>query len=60
MGDHLYANIILLGSLVGSGLLPIGTESMIPVLEERFPGKLRKPNIKAFNRGLELGSKAFR
>ena len=60
MEDHLYANIILLGSLVGSGLLPIGRESMIPVLEERFPGKLRKPNIKAFNRGLELGSNAFR
>ena len=60
MGDHLYANIILLGSLVGSGLLPIGRESMIPILEERFPGKPRKANIKAFNRGLELGSNAFR
>jgi indolepyruvate ferredoxin oxidoreductase beta subunit len=59
MGDHLYANIILLGSLVGSGLLPMGSESMIPVLEERFPGKLRKPNINAFKRGLKLGSNAF-
>ncbi|TET52094.1 MAG: hypothetical protein E3J53_04030, partial [Desulfobacteraceae bacterium] len=59
MGDPLYANIILLGSLVGADLLPISRETMIPILEERFPGSLFDSNIKAFNRGIELGLKAF-
>ncbi len=36
MGNPLYANVILLGSLVGSDFLPINRESIIPVLEERF------------------------
>ena len=57
MGDPLYANIILLGSLVGADLLPISRETMIPILEERFPGSLFDSNIKAFNRGIELGLK---
>ena len=59
MGDPLYANIILLGSLVGADLLPISRETMIPILEERFPGSLFDSNIKAFNRGIDLGLKAF-
>lgn len=59
MGDPLYANIILLGSLVGADLLPISMETMLPILEERFPGSLFDSNIKAFNRGIELGLKAF-
>ena len=59
IGDPLYANIILLGSLVGADLLPISRETMIPILEERFPGSLFDSNIKAFNRGTELGLKAF-
>jgi indolepyruvate ferredoxin oxidoreductase beta subunit len=57
MGNPLYANVILLGSLVGSGLLPINKESMIPILEERFKETLT-PNIKAFDRGMELIAKA--
>jgi Pyruvate/2-oxoacid:ferredoxin oxidoreductase gamma subunit len=48
-----------LGSLVGADLLPISRETMIPILEERFPGSLFDSNIKAFNRGIELGLKAF-
>jgi len=53
MGNPLYANIILLGSLVGSGFLPIHKESMIPILEERFKETLA-PNLEAFNKGMEL------
>jgi len=59
MGDPLYANIILLGSLVGADLLPMSRETMIPILEERFSGRLFTSNIKAFNRGIELGLEAF-
>jgi len=57
MGNPLYANVILLGSLVGSGFLPIHKESMIPILEERFKETLA-PNIEAFNKGIELIAKA--
>lgn len=57
MGNPLYANIILLGSLVGSGFLPIHKESMIPILEERFKETLA-PNLEAFNKGMELIAKA--
>jgi Pyruvate/2-oxoacid:ferredoxin oxidoreductase gamma subunit len=31
---------------------------MVPILEERFPGKLFDTNMKAFNRGMELIAKA--
>jgi Pyruvate/2-oxoacid:ferredoxin oxidoreductase gamma subunit len=43
-----------LGSLVGANVLPITKETMMPILEERFSGKLLDPNIKAFNKGMEL------
>jgi Pyruvate/2-oxoacid:ferredoxin oxidoreductase gamma subunit len=33
-------------------------ETMIPILKERFPGKLFDTNIKAFDRGMELIAKA--
>jgi indolepyruvate ferredoxin oxidoreductase beta subunit len=59
MGDPLYANIILLGSLVGADLLPMSRETMIPILKERFSGRLFTSNIKAFNRGIDLGLEAF-
>jgi indolepyruvate ferredoxin oxidoreductase beta subunit len=54
MGNPIYTNVILVGALMGSGFLPIGRESVIPILEERFPGKLFASNIEAFNRGMEL------
>jgi indolepyruvate ferredoxin oxidoreductase beta subunit len=58
MGSPLYVNVILLGSLVGSGLLPISRESIIPILEERFKEAALAPNIKALDRGVELIAKA--
>lgn len=54
MGNPIYTNVILLGSLVGADVLPISRETMIPILEERFPGKLLDTNIKAFDKGMEL------
>ena len=58
MGNPIYTNVILLGSLVGADVLPISRETMIPILEERFPGKLLDTNIKAFDRGMQLIAKA--
>jgi len=60
MGNPIYANVILLGSLVGADILPITKETVMPILEERFPGKLLEANIKAFNKGVELIAKAQR
>jgi len=54
MGNPIYTNIILLGAVVGSGVLPLKRESMIALLEERFPDKLRELNIGAFNTGMAL------
>ena len=54
MGNSIYTNVILMGALVGSGFLPMSKESVIPVIEERFPGKLFAPNLNALNKGIEL------
>lgn len=54
MGNPIYTNIILLGALVGAEVLPITKQSIIPILEERFPGKVLDTNIKAFNKGMKL------
>lgn len=58
MGNPIFTNVILLGALVGSGFLPLYEKSTIPVLEERFPGKLSEPNIQAFKKGMELIAQA--
>jgi indolepyruvate ferredoxin oxidoreductase beta subunit len=54
MGNPIYTNIILLGALLGIQVLPIDKKSILPILEERFPGKLFESNLKAFNKGMEL------
>jgi Pyruvate/2-oxoacid:ferredoxin oxidoreductase gamma subunit len=43
-----------LGALVGANILPIEKEDMMPILEERFPGKILETNIKAFEKGMEM------
>ena len=54
MGAPIYTNIILLGAFVGADVLPINSDTMVPILKERFPGEIFDSNIKAFYRGLEL------
>lgn len=53
LGNPIMGNVILVGALVGSGVLPLDRESMIPALEERFP-KALDINMKAFDKGVEL------
>ena len=53
LGDPIYANMILLGALVGSGILPLDGTSMAPIIEERFPQEFEN-NMTAFNKGIEL------
>lgn len=53
LGNPIYANIVLLGTLVGLGILPLDRNSLEPVLKERFPSAF-EVNMAAFNKGIEL------
>ncbi len=53
LGNPIMANVILVGALVGSGVLPLDRESMVPVLRERFSKNL-DINLKALDKGIEL------
>jgi indolepyruvate ferredoxin oxidoreductase beta subunit len=53
LGNPIMGNVILVGALVGSGVLPLDREAMIPALAERFP-KAFDINMKAFDKGMEL------
>jgi indolepyruvate ferredoxin oxidoreductase, beta subunit len=53
LGNPLMANVILVGALIGSGLLPLDRKAMEPLLQERFP-KALEINMKAFDKGIEL------
>lgn len=53
LGNAIMANVVLVGALVGSGVLPLTREIMEPVLLERF-GKALDINMQAFDKGFEL------
>lgn len=53
LGNSIMANVILVGALVGSGVLPLDRKTMEPVLRERFPNAF-DINMKALDRGIEL------
>lgn len=53
LGNPIFANVILLGALICSGLLPLDKKSMESVLQEAFPKEV-KANMIAFNKGMEL------
>jgi len=54
LGDPIFANMILIGALVGSGIFPIDKKSMELMLRESFPGEKLEINMVAFNKGMEL------
>jgi len=53
MGSHMFANAILIGALVGSGVLPLDRKLVAPVLRETFPKEI-EANLAAFNKGIKL------
>lgn len=55
LGNAIVANVIIVGALVGSGVLPLDRESIEPVLRERFPRAVEL-NMIALNRGIELAA----
>lgn len=48
------ANVVMLGALYGTGLMPISDESMKDVIMGRFKGKVGDINIRAFDMGCEV------
>ncbi|MGB2799937.1 MAG: indolepyruvate oxidoreductase subunit beta [Dehalococcoidia bacterium] len=53
MGDPIFANVILVGALIGCGVLPLDEKSVEPVLRESFPKEF-EVNMIAFNKGMQL------
>ena len=56
-GNILTANVVLLGVLAGIKRIPLTKEIMLGTIKRFVPRKALDVNIKAFNTGLEIGSK---
>jgi len=54
LGSPILANIILMGALVGSDLLPLDQKSLKPILQESFSSEVFEANMRALNRGIEI------
>jgi indolepyruvate ferredoxin oxidoreductase beta subunit len=54
LGDPVFANMILIGTLIGSGILPSDKESLERILRESVPKEKLDANMLAFNKGMEL------
>ena len=52
IGPPVLANIVMMGALVGTGLLPVGPESFEAELRESLPPDRLEMNLSAFRRGL--------
>jgi indolepyruvate ferredoxin oxidoreductase beta subunit len=53
MGGHMFANAILIGALIGTGVLPLDKKSVEPILRDTFPKEI-EANLAAFNNGIKL------
>jgi indolepyruvate ferredoxin oxidoreductase beta subunit len=58
-GNRQSTNVVMLGTLFGSGKVPISVETMKEHIRERFAGKAAEVNIKAFDLGYEAAKKAI-
>ena len=54
LGSPIFTNIIMVGALAGTGLLPLGRRSFEDVIQESFPGAHLEVNLKAFAQGMDL------
>jgi indolepyruvate ferredoxin oxidoreductase beta subunit len=53
-GSPIFTNIIMVGALAGTRLLPIARKIFQEAIRENFPEKTQAANIKAFDQGLEM------
>ena len=47
-------NIVMMGAIIGSGLVPIRKETAIQTVRDAFPEKFAESNTKAFELGFEM------
>jgi indolepyruvate ferredoxin oxidoreductase beta subunit len=59
-GSLLAANVVMLGALFGTELLPIKIATIKEAIEARFPAKVAAVNIKAFDLGYQLCQQAVK
>jgi indolepyruvate ferredoxin oxidoreductase beta subunit len=57
LGNHILANVVLLGALCAIDLLPIGAAQMEAALSQMFPESKMGPNRAALAKGAELARK---
>jgi indolepyruvate ferredoxin oxidoreductase beta subunit len=55
-GDPIATNIVMLGALAASGILPFGENEIMAMMKESIPARFLELNLKAFR----LGAEAFR
>jgi len=53
-GSSRSMNIVMLGAIIGSGIVPIKKETAMQVVREAFPGKFMDANKHAFELGFEM------
>jgi indolepyruvate ferredoxin oxidoreductase, beta subunit len=54
LGSPIFTNIIMVGALAGTGLLPLSKKSFEEMIHESFPGVHLEVNLKAFAQGMGL------
>jgi len=53
-GSPIFTNIIMVGALAGTRLIPIGKKVFEEAIREYFPEKTHETNLKAFRQGMEM------
>jgi indolepyruvate ferredoxin oxidoreductase beta subunit len=54
------ANVVMLGALFGTGLMPVKAETARAVIQARFPARVAGVNIKAFDLGYQEVQQALK
>jgi indolepyruvate ferredoxin oxidoreductase beta subunit len=54
LGAPIFTNIIMVGAVAGTGLLPLALKTYEEIIHESFPGAHLEVNLKAFAKGVEL------
>ncbi len=54
LGAPIFTNIIMVGAVAGTGVLPLARKTYEEIIHESFPGPQLEVNLKAFAKGVEL------
>jgi indolepyruvate ferredoxin oxidoreductase beta subunit len=57
MGNPIVMNVVMVGALAGSGLLPFSADLIREAIRERIPSALLELNMKAFDEGYRASAK---